>query len=91
MAIFKVCKKNKYEALNLVVLLQLLPILTQVWDDIIVDLICKLPKAMGHDTILVVVDRFTKYSHFLLLSHPNTTNSVAKLFVHEIVRLYGFA
>jgi len=45
---------------------------------------------MGHDTILVVVDRFTKYSHFLLLSHPYTAKSVVALFVCEIVRLHGF-
>lgn len=86
----EVCKQNKYEALSPAGLLQSLPIPTQVWDDIAMDFISGLPKATVHDTILVVVDRFTKCCHFLLLSHPYTTNSVAELFVHEVVRLHGF-
>ena len=42
------------------------------------------------DTILVVVDRFTKYSHFLTFSHPYTAKDVTALFVKEVVRLHGF-
>jgi hypothetical protein len=38
---------------------------------------------------LVVVDRLTKYAHFLPLHHPYTAVSVAKLFVDQIVRLHG--
>lgn len=49
-----------------------------------------LPKSQGQDTILVVVDRLTKYAHFLPLSHPFTAKTVASLFVKEIVRLHGF-
>nr|GEW02776.1 peroxidase 64 [Tanacetum cinerariifolium] len=42
------------------------------------------------DTILVVVDRLSKYAHFLCLSHPFTAKSVVALFCKEIVRLHGF-
>lgn len=42
------------------------------------------------DTMLVIVDRLTKYSHFLALKHPFTAATVAQLFVKEIVRLHGF-
>ena len=38
---------------------------------------------------MVVVDRLTKYSHFIPLKHPYTTLTVAKAFVQEIVRLHG--
>ncbi|XP_058786123.1 uncharacterized protein LOC131660807 [Vicia villosa] len=42
------------------------------------------------DTIMVVVDRLTKYVHFLLVSHPYTAKYIAELFVKEVVRLHGF-
>lgn len=41
------------------------------------------------DTILVVVDRFTKYSHFFALKHPFTAQGVAKVFLDNVVRLNG--
>lgn len=54
------------------------------------DFIGGLPKAMGKDTILVVVDRFTKYAHFFALAHPYNAKEVAELFVREVVKLHGF-
>ena len=49
-----------------------------------------LPKLEGYDTILVVVDRLTKYAHFLLLKYPFTALVVASNFVTGVVRLHGF-
>jgi hypothetical protein len=40
--------------------------------------------------ILTVVDRFSKYAHFIPLGHPYTAASVAKAFFEGIVRLHGF-
>lgn len=54
------------------------------------DFITGLPKSKRYDTILVVVDRFTKYGHFLPLAHPFTAKDVADLFMREIVKLHGF-
>ena len=42
------------------------------------------------DTIMVVVDRLTKYAHFMTLSHLFTTKDVATIFLKEVVRLHGF-
>jgi hypothetical protein len=43
----------------------------------------------GKSVILTVVDRFSKYAHFVPLGHPYTATSVAKVFFEEIVRLHG--
>jgi transposase InsO family protein len=39
--------------------------------------------------VILAVDKFSKYSHFLPLSHPFTAITVAKLFFSEIYRLHG--
>ena len=41
------------------------------------------------DVILVVVDRFSKYAHYLALSHPYSAPNVAKMFMDNIYKLHG--
>ena len=53
------------------------------------DFIDGLPKSNGKTTILVVVDRFTKYGHFVPLSHPYIVTQVAKLYFENIFKLHG--
>lgn len=53
------------------------------------DFIWGLPKSNGFKAILVMVDRLSKYNHFLLLKHSYTAKNVAALFVTEVVRLHG--
>ena len=37
----------------------------------------------------MVVDRFTKFSHFIGLTHPFTAQEVACLFLDRVVQLHG--
>ena len=54
------------------------------------DFIKGLPKSQGFSVILVVVDRLTKFAHFIHVKHPYTAASIAQLFLDHIVRLHGF-
>jgi hypothetical protein len=48
-----------------------------------------LPRVRGKSVILTVVDRFSKYCHFIPLAHPYLAESVAQAFFTDIVRLHG--
>lgn len=47
------------------------------------------PKSNGFDTILVIVDKFSKYGHFIPLKHPFTAHTVAQLFVNNVYCQHG--
>ena len=53
------------------------------------DFIEGLPKSEGCDTILVVVDRYSKYAHFFALKHPFLSATVAQSLLDNVVKLHG--
>lgn len=53
------------------------------------DFVEGLPTSGLANAILVVVDKFSKFAHFVPLHHPFSVESVAKLFLDNIYRLHG--
>ena len=39
--------------------------------------------------IMVIVDRFTKYGHFIGLTHPFTATKIAEIFMEHVYKLHG--
>ncbi|GJS26946.1 reverse transcriptase [Tanacetum coccineum] len=73
-----VCQRNKAGLSSYPCLLKPLPIPSQVWKDISMDIIDSLPISQGKTSILVVVDRLSKYAHFIALTHPYSVKSIAQ-------------
>jgi hypothetical protein len=84
------CQKVKAEHIHLTGLLQPLPIPEWKWEVVTMDFITKLPRTTKqHDSIMVVVDKLTKDTHFIpvKLTHKATDN--ANIDMREIARRHG--
>ena len=85
-----VCQHAKHENCQKHGLLHPLPVPKEAWKDIDMDFIEGLPKSNGYSAILVVVDRFTKFAHFILLKHPCTAASIDQIFWDNVVKLHSY-
>ncbi|GJT45471.1 putative reverse transcriptase domain-containing protein [Tanacetum coccineum] len=60
------------------------------WEGIAMGFVTKLPRtSSGHDTIWVIVDRLTKYAHFLPMREDYKMDRLAILYLNEIVARHG--
>jgi len=66
-----------------------LPVPEFAWQVVSLDFIEGLPKSKHYNCILVVVDKFSKYSHFIALTHPFTAIQVAIQFMDHVFKLHG--
>lgn len=85
----EICQQAKAEHVRLPGLLQPLPVPDQAWDVVTLDFIEGLPKSTGYTVILVVVDKLTRYAHFIPLAHPFTALQVAQAYMNNIFKLHG--
>ena len=66
-----------------------LPTPNRPWEDIAYDMIVKLPLSGGFDSILVVVDCFSKQAHFIPCLEKTNAKEMAEIFIKEVWRLHG--
>lgn len=85
----QVCLQAKPERVIYPGVLRPLLVPEGAWQVISMDFIEGLPVSERYNCIMVVVDKFSKFAHFLPLSHPYTAASVVEVFTRNIYKLHG--
>jgi hypothetical protein len=83
------CKRNKPIHHKPYGKLQPLPIPLQPWSSISMDFIEELPLSNSFNSILVIVDRFTKYTYYILTRTDITAEDLAKLCIKHVFSKHG--
>lgn len=86
---YDVCQRAKPDRSKLPSPLQPLLVPNKAWFVISMDFIEGLPSSGGFTCILVVVDLFSKYAHFVSIKHPFTASSVAQYFLSNVYKFHG--
>lgn len=84
-----ICQQAKPEHIKSPGLLVPLRVPDAPWTVISLDFVEGLPVSNKKNVIMVVVDKFSKYGHFVALSHPFTALQVAQLYMDNIYKLHG--
>ncbi|KAL0293482.1 UNVERIFIED_CONTAM: Transposon Tf2-12 polyprotein [Sesamum radiatum] len=84
-----ICQQDKADHQKKAGLLQPLPIPTRPWESVSMDYISGLPKVGDLGSIIVVVDRLSKYATFIAAPKHVTAEGTAHLFFKHIVKYWG--
>ena len=84
------CQQVKVEHQHPTILLHPFPILERKWELITMDFITGLTiTSRKHDSILVVVDKFSKPSNFIPVKYTYKVDGIARILFKEIFKLHG--
>jgi len=61
------------------------------WSSISLDLVTGFPVSQSFDTLLVVVDRFSKMAHYIATTTDINSKGIARLFLDNIFRVHGLS
>lgn len=76
---YSICQQVKESHSHPGGLLQPLPVPQQIWEEISMDFIVGLPKSKSYSVIYVVVDRLSKYGHFIPMKEDFSSTTVAEI------------
>lgn len=85
----EICQRAKPDLSRYPGLLEPLPVPTQFWQMVSLDFIEGLSRSGRYNCILVVVDKLSRYAHFIGLSHPFTASTVASAYMDNVHKLHG--
>jgi hypothetical protein len=80
------CQQNRTLNKKQAGLLQLLPIPEGRWESVSMDFMVSLPPSRGFDAIMVVVDRFSKMTHFIRTKDEATVQEIGRLFFTHVFK-----
>jgi len=83
-----ICQMIKNRTEEVAGKLKLSEVLEKLWTHLMVDFITKLPLVAGKDTILVVCNRLSKMTHFVVTTEGTLVEGLAKLFRGNIWKLH---
>jgi hypothetical protein len=83
------CQQNQTFNKKQAGLLQPLPILEGPWESVSMDFMVSLPPSRGFDAIMVVVDQFSKMTHFIPTKDEATTQKTGRLFFTYVFKHHG--
>jgi hypothetical protein len=84
------CQKLKDEQKHLARLLQSFPIPEWKWEVVTINFITKFARTTRqHDSIMVMVDKLAKVSHFILVKLTHKVVNIAEIYMREIARIHG--
>ncbi|KAL0302397.1 UNVERIFIED_CONTAM: hypothetical protein Scaly_3034200 [Sesamum calycinum] len=84
-----ICQQDKADHQNEAGLLQPLPIPKRPWESVSMDDISGLPKVGDLSSIIIMVDRLSKYATFIVAPKHVTAEGTTHLFFKHVIKYWG--